>query len=195
MLYIIIYPYFFLLIYLFFSLSMILFIYLSVFLSIYLTIYPSIYLSFNISFSLSIYLSSIYLSIYLSMIFILVLLRWPFCQQHWISCLLWLISTTTSTTTTTTTISSTSTPRVTTTLYPTLMLTMETRYGSYNQWWGSGSDVKTDTYPYLWRTWFYINFHKTILSVLKRILKTDSCPYLVKYSIDALKKNISFRYF
>ena len=92
-----------------------------------------------------------------------------------------------------------------------------------SQWWRSVDFKKTDPYPYLWRIWFYINLHKTFLSVLKisktfvfflrmsgeyskkyrqwsvistdpckRILKTDPCPYLVKYSLDVLKKKTKF---
>ena len=75
---------------------------------------------------------------------------------------------------------------------------------------GSGSVVKMDPYLYLWRTWFYNNFPKLFLSVLKisktfvfflktsgeysknyrqgSVFTTDPCPYLVKYSIDVLKK-------
>ena len=84
-----------------------------------------------------------------------------------------------------------------------------------NQWWGSVYFKKTGSYPYLRRTWFYINFCKIFFSVLK-ISKTfvfflrtpyeyskkyrqesvmstgpykrNPCPYLVKYWLDVLKK-------
>ena len=67
--------------------------------------------------------------------------------------------------------------------------------------WISGGDPDllwkrlTDPCPYLWRTWFYINFHKTFLSVLKNlkllfssVVKTDPCLYFFEYSPDVLKK-------
>ena len=78
-----------------------------------------------------------------------------------------------------------------------------------NQWWRSVDFKKTDPYTYLWRTWFYINFYKTFLSVLKisktfifflktsgeyskiwqgSVFTTDPCQYLVRYSLGVLKK-------
>ena len=66
-----------------------------------------------------------------------------------------------------------------------------------------------DPYPYLWRTYFYINFHKTFfvpfifflrtsnkyltrhgqVSVFKiRFVKTDPCLYFFENSPDVLKK-------
>ena len=81
-------------------------------------------------------------------------------------------------------------------------------YTSFLQWWGFVYLKKMD--PYLLRTWFYIIFLKTFLSVSKisktpvyflgtsgeyskrygqgSIFTTDPCPYLVKYSLDVFKK-------
>ena len=82
----------------------------------------------------------------------------------------------------------------------------------YNQWWGSVDLKKTDPYPYLPRTWFYNIFIKHFLSILKKsktlvsflrnsgeyskrygqgsVIPTDPCLYLIKYSLDVLKKKI-----
>ena len=38
-----------------------------------------------------------------------------------------------------------------------------------NQWWGSAHFKKTDPYPYLLRTWFYINSYKTFYVRIKNI--------------------------
>ena len=62
------------------------------------------------------------------------------------------------------------------------------------QWWESGSVVKTNPYPYLWRTFLSVlKISKTYVFFLTRyrqgsVVKTDPSLYFFEYSSEVLKK-------
>ena len=50
----------------------------------------------------------------------------------------------------------------------------------YKQWWGSVDFNKTDPYPYLRRTWLYINFHKIFIAWIKYKNKNKNIRWIFK---------------